>query len=196
MTTTTNTAIVTAVDRKGCTLAVNGRNTHIAWDKPLSGRRMTMEYETIKHINLSTFTVDGITYTISRPERIVCTDGRTEPLPILNWQAVDADGRFAGNQSIDLVVPPTGIPAVDPPTWGPMDAVADSRAFFNAVEKMRLNGLGATANALAEVGRDPVIKARLIAIAEDGGYPGGLRCAEEAAEQTHEEIQAELRRMG
>jgi len=59
-----------------------------------------MEYETIKHINLSTFTVDGITYTISRPERIVCTDGRTEPLPILDWQAVDADGGFAGNQSI------------------------------------------------------------------------------------------------
>lgn len=62
--------------------------------------------EQIKHIELAAFTVDGITYTISRPERIVCTDGRTEPLPILNWQAVDADGRFQGNQSIWMASEP------------------------------------------------------------------------------------------
>lgn len=175
--------------------------------------------EQIKHVELDTFTVDGITYTISRPEQIVCTDGRTEPLPILNWQAVDADGKFVGNQSIDLAVPPVGIPAIDPPMWGPIEdaeigdvavpvaysepavalteeCIADSRAFYNAIEKMRLNGLGATANALAEVGRDPAIKARLIAIADEGGYPGGLRCAESAAEDVRDAIQAELRRMG
>lgn len=39
-------------------------------------------------------------------------------------------------------------------------------------------------------------KARLIAIAEEGGYPGGLRAAESAAEDVRDAIQAELRRMG
>ncbi len=170
--------------------------------------------EQIKHIELSTFVYNGLTYTISRPEQIVCTDGRTEPMPIINWQAVDADGKFAGNQSIQLS---PEIPTVDPPQWGPLPnptdepapavyaepkvdlaeyVIADSRAFFNAVEALRLEGAGRTANALDELGRDPIIKARLWQLADEGGYSGGLRAAESAAEDVHDAIQSELRRMG
>ena len=61
--------------------------------------------------------------------------------------------------------------------------VPDSRAFFNAIELLRMRGLRATANQLAEIGRDTIIRKRLYEIAESGGYAGGLALAEESTEE-------------
>jgi len=95
-------------------------------------------------------------------------------------------------EQVDYVPPTYQEPCIDLTE----ECVPDSRAFFNAVEKLLMNGLGGTARALAELGRDPIIKSRLIQLADEGGYLGGLRCAESAAEQTYYEIIAQLQRMG
>jgi len=62
----------------------------------------------------------------------------------------------------------------------------DSRAIWNAIEKLHAAGDAELAESLKELALDGAISNRLAELAQEGGYEGGLKLAEEASERDGE----------